>query len=106
MLANNVYSHLDKISDVDAEQISTYISKWEPLAPHLGLGGPKRVEITKAGEYDDQKRKLMSLWIKNNGKKATYSAFIDAARKADDIDLVDNVEELTKYVLSKFFHGT
>ena len=78
-----------------AEIARDFLSNWESLSPYLGLSRPQEKEISKTYSlYGDQKRECLNKWKEEKGKEATYRAFIDAAEKAKNKQLADNVREM------------
>ena len=71
-----------------------HVRKWEDIAPYLQISVVGEEEIRRSGDYTDQKRTLLQKWREVKGNEATYKALSDAALKANNKDLSDQVIEL------------
>ena len=85
-----------QISDQDLDRIAReYLTRWEPLAPTLGITELQEIAIKENNrQYDDQRFAALRQWKKNKGKKATYRAFIEAAKYISNQNLADNVSAM------------
>ena len=74
------------------------MTDWEALCPYLELSRQQKKEIRNsfAGDNGKQKHECLEVWKETKGKKATYSAFINAAKEAQAQKLADNVEDMLK----------
>ena len=87
-----------QIIEEDAATIAReYVTRWEELSPYLGLRSQEEEAIRGTfRNYDDQRREALKKWRARKGKSATYRAFMDAANRAGNADLADNVEEFVR----------
>ena len=78
--------------------VRRHLIRWEPLSSHLGLNCVEEEEIRDSypGNYGKQKTECLHIWKKTKGEKATYSAFITAAREARDQQLADKVRNMIR----------
>ena len=85
-----------QISGQDLDRIAReYLTRWEPLATTLGLTEQQEISIKENNrQYDDQKLAALCQWKKNKGNKATYRAFIEAAKYISNQNLADNVSAM------------
>ena len=67
---------------------------WEDMAGLLGLDRAKKREIEHIKIYREQKKECVEEWREQRGEKATYSAFIEAAREAELNGLADKVKTM------------
>lgn len=84
------------ISDQDICKIAAhYLDGWEDLSPELGLTHNHEIVIRKTfRDYSDQKREALRKWKKLKDEEATYRAFIDAAKKVDNMQLAGDVKRM------------
>ena len=85
-----------RVSDTDVATIAVYLKRWEELSPFLGLKEQHEIEIRSdfKDQYSDQKRQALRKWKGIKGDAATYRAFIAAATKASNMELVDEVKAM------------
>ena len=86
------------VSDIDIATIAAeYLTSWEELSPYLGLTKQHDTDIRKDfKEHSNQKRQALLQWRTIKGNAATYSAFIAAATKASNMELVDKVKAMLR----------
>ena len=84
------------VSDTDVAIVAAeYLTSWEELSPYLGLTKQHETDIRKDfKEHSNQKRQALLKWKKVKGYAATYRAFITAATKASNEELVDKVKAM------------
>ena len=86
------------VSDTDVATIAAdYLTSWEELSPYLGLKKQHENEIREDfKKYNVQKRRALLKWKEIKGDAATYQAFITAATKASNVELVDKVKAMLR----------
>ena len=83
------------VSVTDVATIAVYLKRWEELSPFLGLTEQHEIEVGQNfKDYSDQKRQALRKWKEVKGDAATYRAFITAATKASNEELVDKVKAM------------
>lgn len=83
------------VCDEDLAEIADkYLEKWEDIFPYLKLLKVKEEVIRRTGGYEDQKKACLKEWKKQNGCKATFGALIEAASKAGNKLLADNLKDM------------
>ena len=86
---------LDRIlSDNDIDEIaSKYLTNWEKLRSRLGLTRADEECIRKSfkQDYERQGREFLYKWKELKGDSATYRSLINAAEKAQNKNLADNI---------------
>ena len=88
---------IKEISERDLAVIARdHLDNWESLRPFLGLSHAKEREICKSfqGDYAKQKHECLEAWKELNGRKATYSALIQAAEEGKAQNVADSVRSL------------
>ena len=95
------------VSDLDVVTIATKLIRWEELSAFLGLTQQDETNIrrTFGWDYGDQKREALRTWRKIKGNAATYRAFITAATKASNMELVDSVKDMLREKLQQPRNG-
>lgn len=86
------------VTDDDVDVIAEkYLTDWETLCSRLKLSRAKEREIRKTWqEYGCQKREFLHAWKKEAGPGATYRVFIEAAIKARNKKLADDVRAMLR----------
>ena len=80
-----------KVTDRDVNKLAEFMPEWEGMRVPLGLSRAKQREIREVKGYGEQKRECIEEWRELLGDKATYHAFIKAAREAGMNGLADKV---------------
>ena len=80
-----------KVTDRDIDKLAGFVVSWEDMAGPLGLDRAKKREIEHIKTYREQKKECVEEWREQGGEKATYRAFIEAAREAELNGLADKV---------------
>lgn len=86
-----------KVTREHVLKISRKITKWENLAPDLGLKGPDIETIHR--DYrttDEQRRAVLELWQQRFGFRATYDILIDALLEIEMREMAEFVCSLLK----------
>ena len=87
--------NLDKeVTDRDVDKLASFMVSWEDMAGPLGLDRAKKREIEHTKSYREQKKECVEEWREQGGEKATYRAFIEAAREAELNGLADKVKTM------------
>ena len=75
-----------------------HVTDWEDLCPFLDLSREQEIAIRSSfnNDYGKQKHECLEVWKEMKGKKATYSAFINAATDAQFLILANRVEDMLK----------
>ena len=91
-MATVVIESLDKkVTDRDVNKLAEFMPEWEAMRVPLGLDHAKKRVIKEERDYEEQKRECIEQWRTQEGDKATYRAFINAAREAKMNGLADQV---------------
>ena len=91
-MATVVMESLDKkVTDRDVNKLAEFMTEWEAMRVPLGLDHAKKRVIKEEKDYEEQKRECIEQWRTQEGDKATYCAFIKAAREAKMNGLADEV---------------
>ena len=89
--------NLDKeVTDRDVNKLAGFMVSWEDMADPLGLDRAKKKEIEHVKTYREQKKECVEKWREQEGVKATYRAFIEAARDVGLNNLADKVEAMLR----------
>ena len=69
-----IYEFLDEIitGREDIANIAKKLTRWRDLFPYFGLKEYEMEEIEAAGDLNEQKRKLLTIWTQTYGPRATY----------------------------------
>ena len=112
-MAANVPSELQldsEVTDEDAAVIAQcHLEEWEELSPFLGLKSTTNVVVknNNSGDYAKQKMTFLREWKKQRGHEASFGALIEAATKAGNKLLADNLKDMlinrSKPTGGKFF---
>ena len=85
-----------KVTNQDAAKLASFMVNWDQMRPYLGLNYAQQIEIENAGNFAKQKMVCVEKWRQKAGDKATYRAFIEAAREAELIALAHEVEAMLR----------
>ena len=83
-----------KVADGDVDNLASIMSQWENMRAALGLSYAEQKEIEEIRRYRNQKREFLEVWRLKEGRGATYSVFIAAARQVRMNALADKVMEM------------
>lgn len=84
-----------KIDETMVAKIAKRIKSWKPLAPSLGLNKVDVSEIDVDGsDEQDKKKRMLNLWMKREGNRATYYNLVQAFNEDDDQEMIDYVYHL------------
>ena len=72
------------------------ISKWQSLAPYIGLNDLDEEVILASGKVDVQRRKMLQRWREKLGKKATYLHLARGMATIQRRDLIECLCDLVK----------
>ena len=95
-MAGGPWSPDRKVTERETSIIADeYLRKWEDLYPHLELQSSTDVVIRRSQQdYRDQKRACLLEWKTQRGDGATYRVLIEAAEKARNRLLADNLRSM------------
>ena len=93
----------DPQSALFLELIAQHIVDWEVLAPYFSLTEADQMAIKQdhSGQYQVQKRALLSTWIERNGNEATFSKMRKIFLQANCVNLADKLVEILQDVYSQ-----
>lgn len=84
-----------KIDETMVAKIAKRIKSWKPLAPSLGLNKADVSEIDVDGsDEQDKKKRMLNLWMKREGNRATYYKLVQAFNEDGDQEMIDYVYHL------------
>ena len=86
----------EKVTDDDVDKLAGFMTTWEKMLGPLGLDRAKEKEIEAVKGYAKQKKECVEEWREKAGDKATYRAFITAARKVELNRLADSVMSMLR----------
>ena len=82
----------EKCSDERIPTIAYSLIGWRALLPHLGLTEADQEEIEIDGHNEPEKRqRVLRMWRKQKGAKATYKQLIVALIHVKNIDYAEEV---------------
>ena len=84
------------ITDEHIAAIAEQVTRWESLAPHLGLTEADEEAIAEdhKDKYDLQRRQALRLWKERNGSRATYHQLVRVLCRTGHIALAEKVREV------------
>ena len=82
------------VEDIDIAKLAREMTKWQELAPFLGLTPDEEEEIVERYRYrlQLQKREALRKWKGKHGREATYRSLITILCKQDRADLADTLK--------------
>ena len=89
------------------ELIAQHIVNWEVLAPFFSLTEADQMAIKQdhSGQYQVQKRAMLSRWIERNGNEATFSKMREIFIQANYTNLADKLVEIIQDEYSQSPHN-
>ena len=96
MAAVEIESLDKKVTDRDVDKLADFMTEWERMRGPLGLNHAIQREIENIHGYGNQKRECIEEWREKAGEKASYRAFVEAAREVGMNGLADKVVDMLR----------